>query len=127
MGRGKLNNTREHQKLVDDLLFAVGSLPYARVWPQINGLFRKLYSEEKVKIGVNGMADIGGLLMLEEKMYDWRKGEPIGLRLEIECKTGGGKLSKEQIRYRDMITRFGGIYIVARSVEQVLTEIKCYR
>ncbi len=118
-----MNNTEAHQQLVDDVLFAVGSLPYARCWPQINGLFRPLYREGKVKVGVNGMADVGGIfqVILKDTLHS------PGVRLEIECKTGGGKLSKDQKNYRDMIVRFGGIYIQARSVEQVLTELNGYR
>ena len=117
-----MNNTEAHQQLVDDVLFAVGALPHARCWPQINGLFRPLYREGKVKVGVNGMADVGGIFITLG-----HRDEPYGRRLEIECKTGGGKLSKDQEKYKAMIEKFHGIYIQARSVEQVLTELDGYR
>ncbi len=37
----------------------------------------------------------------------------------IEVKTGSGRLRKEQEAFRDMILRFGGIYILARSLADV--------
>jgi hypothetical protein len=117
-----MNNTIQHQKLVDDLLFEVGRLDYARVWPVVVGTFRTLHGGRIVTIGTPGMADISGILLC----YIGGAGEPIGTRLEIECKTGGGKLSVEQVRFKTMIEKFKGIYIQARSVSQVLTELERY-
>ena len=118
-----MNNTIAHQKLVDDILYAVGSLPYARCWPQVNGLFRDLHCDRMVKVGVNGCGDIGGIIT----PLGTFRGRIVGIRLEIECKTGGGRLSKDQEAYRAMILKFGGIYIQARNVDNVLTEIEKFR
>lgn len=110
-----MNTTANHQRLVDDLLFAVGSLPYARVWKQITGTFKTLHGNRIVKIGLPGQADIGGIV---------RTASGSGVRLEIECKTGGGKLNADQMKYRDMILTFGGVYIQARDIESVLQTVK---
>lgn len=124
-----MNNTVAHQKLVDDVMSAVGSLPYARCWPQTVGLFRSFIGNRKVKVGLGGMADVSGILLIDREWehYGSTQYESHGIRLEIECKTGGGKLSPSQKKWRDMIEKFGGIYIQARNVEQVLEELKKYR
>jgi hypothetical protein len=59
-----------------------------------------------VSFGVPGQADLSGIVC-------------DGRRLEIEIKSQTGKQSKEQKSYQSMIERFGGIYILARSVEDV--------
>jgi hypothetical protein len=40
-----------------------------------------------------------------------------GRRIEIEVKTPSGRQSEQQKRFQDMIEKFNGIYILARSVE----------
>lgn len=118
-----MNNTRAHQQLVDDILYAVGRLPNIRVWPQVVGTFRDLHSEERIiHVGQKGMADIGGIILVEVG----GRGEQCGLRLEIEAKTGDAVMNEDQKKWKNMIEKFGGIYILARSVEQVLTELKKY-
>jgi hypothetical protein len=121
-----MDQTKEHQQLVDDLLYAVGSSPYARVWKQINGLFVPYSTFKRVlanpmqsnfvrpiHVGVNGAADIAGIL---------KNGH--GTRLEIEAKTGNAVQSTEQKAYQAMIQEFGGVYILAHSTDEALTEIK---
>ncbi len=39
-----------------------------------------------------------------------------GKHIEIEIKTGSGRLSKHQQVHRDYVHRAGGIYIIARDV-----------
>lgn len=82
------------------------------VFRQQCGLFRKLYSEEKVRIGINGMADYSGII----------KGS--GQRLEVEVKAGGDRLSEDQERWRDFIQSSGGIWIEARSAEQAVADVE---
>ncbi len=60
-----------------------------------------------VRYGVNGQADISGILR-------------AGTRLEIECKAEkGGVWSKDQKTYCRVINMYGGVYILARSVQDV--------
>jgi hypothetical protein len=77
-------------------------IPACRVWRQQVGTFRQLYSEAKIKVGTEGMADIGGLLH-------------GGRALQIEMKAEGGQLSEAQRNWREMVLSFGGLYFVARS------------
>jgi len=64
-----------------------------------------------IQFGVKGQADLTGIL-------------PEGRRLEIEVKSETGRQSKEQKVFGDMINRKGGVYIVAKSIDDVSTSIK---
>jgi len=60
-----------------------------------------------VRFGVKGMADIHCIQL------------PHGRLIAIEVKTDRGRQSKDQKRYERMITKYGGLYVLARSVEDV--------
>lgn len=109
-----MNNTEAHQKLVQEILLKIGSHPQIRLWPRVVGKFRYLYQPGIVKINIVGEPDLDGII------------SPHGRRLGIECKSGGGILSKDQILYKAMIEKFGGIYIVARDSTQTLQELQKY-
>lgn len=67
-----------------------------------------------VQFGIPGQADLGGLI------------SPSGRMLEIECKSASGRQTPEQKAWQRSVERFGGIYILARSpddVGRVLTPI----
>jgi hypothetical protein len=66
-----------------------------------------------VRFGVPGQADLTGIL-------------PGGIRLEIETKTDNGRQSIDQQNYQRMIERFGGVYVLARSVEDAWEAIGPY-
>lgn len=102
-----MNNYAAHQRLVDDLLYHIGKSPYIRVWPRQVGFDK----QKKIHYGRKGEPDIDGLIA------------PYGRRLGIECKTGSAELSEDQLRFREMYIKFGAIYIIARSVEQVKLEL----
>ena len=59
--------------------------------------------------GKKGQGDISGILI-----------DGSGRRLEIEVKDHRGKLSPEQIEFGDMIKRNNGVYILARSLDDVI-------
>lgn len=98
--------TANHQRLVSELLLEFGSRSYVRCWKRIVGVFRDLHSERIVTVGLPGETDIQGIVL------------PNARGLFIEVKTGSGKLSDKQKKFRDMVLKFGAIYILARSVEQ---------
>jgi len=109
-----LNNTKAHQELLDKIMLAVGSLPNVRIWPRGVGLAKNMYNENVIRYGIPGESDLDGIIA------------PHGRRLHIEIKTGSGKLSEKQQKFKAMIEKFGGVYIEARSVEDCLTELKKY-
>lgn len=104
-----MNRTENHQKLLDEVMYKVGS--EFIIWKQVNGVFRGLYDERKFSIGLDGSGDLTGVL-------------PGGRRLEVEVKSGTGKLSAQQERFKNMIEAHGAVYILARNPEEALAEIK---
>lgn len=107
-----MNNTKQHQKLCDEILYAVGSLPHVRLWPRVVGVGRSVtHYDHVISYGIPGESDLDGIIA------------PTGRRLHIEVKTGSGKLSEKQKAFKAMIEKFGGIYVEARSVEDALSAI----
>ena len=104
----------EHQKLVDEILFAVGSQKNIRLWIRSVGVARALKSDNIISFGVKGEADLQGIIA------------PEGKFLGIEVKTGNARQNPSQKNWQRMIEKFGGVYILARSVEQVLSELEEY-
>ena len=75
-----------------------------RLWRANVGVGR--FGNRTVAFGVPGQADLTGIL-------------PNGKRLEIEVKGPEGQQSNDQQNYQRMIERFGGVYVLARSVQDV--------
>lgn len=96
-----MGSTEEHQKLVDELLLAFGSQPDIRAFPRNVGLAYR--DGAAIRYGVRGESDISGFVA------------PRGRAWFCECKSGWAQLSEVQVRFRDMVLRFGCIYILARS------------
>jgi len=92
------------KQIQNDILSKFGTRSDMRLWRANAGVAK--YKDRVVKFGVAGQADLTGIL-------------PDGRRLEIEVKGPKGKQSKEQIAYQAMITRFGGLYILAYAVQDV--------
>jgi hypothetical protein len=93
------------------ILKEFGSNPALRLWRQNTGvgfyLDPRRGTRRAVRFGVKGAADLTGLVV------------GTGQRLEIEVKAEGEGQSPEQAIYGQMIRRCGGLYIVARNVEDV--------
>jgi len=88
------------------ILREFGSRTDIRLWRQNTGAARDPHTGQVIRFGVPGQADLSGILQ-------------GGQRLEIEVKTKTGRQSKEQKRWQRMIEKFGGVYVLARSVEDV--------
>lgn len=81
-------------------------------WAQNTGAF-KTASGGFVKFGKVGGGDIMGIL------------PPHGRHFEAEAKTGSGKQSKNQKLHQEFVVeRNGGIYILFRSVDELMSELK---
>ena len=90
--------------LQNDILRAFGTLPGLRLWRANVGVAR--IGTRVVRFGIPGQADLTGIL-------------PDGLRLEIEIKSPTGRQTPEQVAFQNMIEKFHGIYILARSIDDV--------
>lgn len=111
----------EHQ-LQNSILRAFATLPGLRLWRANTGVAR--YGNRTVRFGVPGQADLTGILpvTLVCPACGIEAGR-LGVRLEIEVKSETGKQSDEQRAYENIVTRFGGIYILARSVDDVWARV----
>ncbi len=85
-----------------------------RVWRRNVGV--AVRGDYRVRFGVAGEADVTGIIYICGH----------GHRLEIEVKAPGDKLSPDQISFREMIRDHGGIFIEARSFDQVVTELAAH-
>jgi hypothetical protein len=63
-------------------------------------------SQRRIRFGLIGQADLTGILS-------------DGRRIEIEVKNEAGIQSERQVHYQKMIEKFKGLYILARSVDDV--------
>lgn len=115
--------TPEHT-IQNAILSAIGTRPDVRLWRanagvavvgdvgRIMSLCRRAgLAVRMVSFGVPGQADLSGIVV-------------GGQRLEIEVKSASGRQSAEQANYGQMIHRMGGIYVLARSVEDVLAALR---
>ncbi|MBK9126300.1 MAG: VRR-NUC domain-containing protein [Phycisphaerales bacterium] len=104
-------------EIQNEILRTLGARPDMRLWRANVGVARlggpRRSGGRVVRFGLTGQADLTGIL-------------PNGLRLEIEVKSDGGRQSPEQRSFQVMIERFGGVYVLARSVEDVWAAIGRY-
>ena len=80
-----------------------------RLWRANVGVAR--IGRRVVRFGLVGQADLTGIL-------------PGGRRLEIEVKLPGRYLTDDQKLFQRMIERCGGVYVLARSAQDVWSAIE---
>ncbi len=99
----------EHQ-IQNAILREFGTRSDMRLWRANVGVAR-MGKDRTVAFGLKGQADLSGIL-------------PDGKRLEIEVKSATGRQREEQVAFQRMIERFKGIYVLARSVEDVWAALR---
>lgn len=87
------------------ILAEFGARSDLRLWRQNTGA-AVTKQGSLVRFGIPGQADISGI-------------RSDGVRIEIEVKTARGRQSQAQRRWQAMIEKHNGIYILARSVDDV--------
>ncbi len=106
-----------------EILLELSKHPRIMLWNNPTAVARPRNSKRYIRFGNPGEADLLGVIgrvMIDSDIY----GQVIyGLALAIETKTAKGKLSDKQTTWRDAFTAHGGIYILARSVENTQTQI----
>ncbi len=93
-----------------EILIALGRDPRCKVWRNNSGALPDARGRA-IRFGLAGSADILGLL------------RPSGRFLAIEVKAQNGRQSEAQRNFQRMITESGGVYILARSVQDALNAI----
>ena len=98
----------KERQIQNAILREFGTRRDMRLWRQNTGVARMGVGRGAriVRFGVPGQADLTGIL-------------PDGRRLEIEVKSQNGRQSRDQVNYQMLIERFGGVYVLARSVQDV--------
>jgi len=99
------------KRIQNTILREFGTRRDMRLWRANAGVGR--FGKRVVRFGVPGQADLTGIL-------------PGGVRLEIEVKSPNGRQTTDQRNYQRMIERFGGVYVLARSVSDVWIAIERY-
>jgi len=95
---------RPERQVQNEILRAFGTRRWLRLWRANAGAAR--FDRRVVCFGVPGQADLTGIL-------------PDGRRLEVEAKSATGRQSDDQRNFQRLIERFNGVYILARSAEDV--------
>ena len=113
--------------LQNKIIRAIGTRPELRIWRSHPG--GATLQGRFVRFGIPGQADLTGILPVVQVLVcphcdGQLSTPPLGVRLEIEVKTESGRLSKDQQAFQGMVERFGGIYVVARSAEDVIRVIE---
>jgi hypothetical protein len=93
-----------------EILRALAGDRRLRLWRANSGKAVSFDGKRVVSFGVPGQADLTGVLQ-------------DGRRLEVEVKDEHGRQSQQQLAYMRMIREYKGVYILARSPQEVLDEL----
>lgn len=88
----------------------LNELPGVRVWRFNVGAFRDARGRT-YRFGVPGQADVGGLMA------------PSGRTLQVELKSRTGRQTPEQRAWQLETERYGGLYVLARSLPDALVPV----
>lgn len=103
--RGSEHPKKSEAQIQQEILLYLGTRTDLRAWRSNAGA--AIGQRGLIRFGLQGQADISGLML------------PEGRRIEIEVKTDRGRQSEQQRKFQRMIEKHGGLYVVARSVEDV--------
>lgn len=105
------NQQARHGELKNEILIDLGSRENVLIENTPNGLFRSVKGGRVVRIGRQGMPDIRGTIRLDRPR--------CGVMIAVEVKTGRGRLTKPQRKWMERFTSLGGLYILARKVDDI--------
>jgi hypothetical protein len=123
------NQSAAHSKLVNQTLIEIGKrfAKNSRAWKNHTG---QAFTPGSVVDALNIMKSTGNFELARAKLVPISFGVtgqcdisglvgPNGRRLEIEVKTGTGRLSDSQKNFRDMIMDLGGLHIELRDLKDL--------
>ncbi len=84
-------------------------IPGVHVWRNNTGAGQRA-GGGLIRFGVPGQGDISGI-------------GPRGVRLEVEVKSATGRVSEDQVAFGQMISLHGGLYVVARTLDDAINAI----
>jgi hypothetical protein len=92
-----------------EILKRYANHPRCCLWRQSTGAAR--IGGRFVRFGLKGQSDLQGMLL------------PSGQALFVECKSDIGKQSPEQIAFQRLVEKYGGKYVLARTLDDVATAL----
>lgn len=98
-----------------DTMLELGRCLDLTIWRRTVGVFLSLDGKRRVRVGVPGEGDLGGIL------------SPNGRAFWVEMKSRTGEQRKAQEAFERMVRARGGIYLVSRSLEESLEKLSPYR
>lgn len=105
-----VGSVEAHSFLIKEILLSINS--YGVFWSHPTGVARALQTQNVVHYGLTGSPDIVGFTN-------------DGFFVGIEVKTGKAIQTKEQINFQNRIQKtLHGIYILARSVKDVISVLE---
>lgn len=112
--------TPTEAKIQHDILAHFGARKDMMLWRNNVGVGRTLQDDRVKRFGLPGSPDLLGVLYVRDpiELMHLTHGH-FGLALGIEVKTGRGRQSEKQKNFEDAFTKRGGIYVLARSIEDV--------
>ena len=106
-----MNTHPSEAEIQAEVLRVLGARPDLRLWRANTGAAIDAHTGRLIHFGVRGQADLSGILA-------------GGRRLEVEIKSARGRQTPDQLFFGAMIARFGGLYIVAHSLQDALSAIE---
>lgn len=103
------NEAQTEHEIQQRILLALGSRSDVRLWRNNVGATR--IGDRWMRFGLPGSSDLLGIL------------RPSGRLLAIEVKGPRGRVTKQQAVFGQVIQSFGGVWVVARSVEEAIAAV----
>jgi hypothetical protein len=103
------------KQLQNAILREFGTRPDMRLWRASAGAAR--IGRRFIRFGVPGQADLTGIITVGG----------IGVSLWIEVKSPTGRQGQEQMWFQQIVSKLGGLYVLARSVTDVENGIEAFK
>lgn len=108
-----MNLAVESESMIQQrILLALGAHPACRIFRMNTGALPDPRTGRLIRFGIPGMADILGIL------------RPSGRFLAIEVKSAIGRQSTQQVAFQRMVESCGGLYVLARSVDDAVQAVQ---
>lgn len=108
--------------IAHSILLAIGQRPDVLAMKRTVGKFRALDNPARiVTVGTPGEPDIGAVVAV--RITPEMVGRTVGIAVGIEVKTAIGRQREGQKLFEHAWTKRGGIYVLARSVEDAVCAI----
>ena len=104
-----MKNQKSEAQIMRECLCWLQHQYFCRAWRANTGVAK--IGERFIHFGLPGQADITGILR-------------DGRRLEVEVKTAIGKQSDKQKQFQETIEKFGGVYFLVRSLNDLISKFE---